>query len=618
MKYGWVKVAAVTPKIKVADCAYNVENLLSAFDEADKAGARVAVSPELGITGCTCGDLFAQEILLSAAEKALLEIKKTSRNRNLICFAGLPLRVNGIIYNVYAAVCGGKILGLVPKDPSEDEICGGRIFGSPKKTPEEVVFDGETVLFGRDLLFVDGQFDKLKIGVVIGSEFWSEFVHRVEKGCSLTVHPNAVPETAGRAERDKNAIAAFTKRFHCGFISAGAGPGESTTDSVFGGSRLIAEDGEILADGGLFTEGVTFADIDFDYLERERKTETGGRPFREVEFSLPPVRTNLSRVYKRYPFLPEDGDRDGYELILKILTYGLKKRLEHVDSSAMVVGVSGGLDSALTLLVAARARKLLKSVEIIGVTMPGSGTTERTYENARALIKLCGAQFRKISIKSAVKLYLKRISHDGTQDTVYENAQVRERTRILMDIANAENGLVLGTGDMSELALGWTTYNGDHMSMYSTNSSVPKTLVRKLVEYEANRLGGKIGKILKDISDTPISPELLPPDGGEITQKTEAVVGPYELTDFFLYHTVRNGFSPEKILIMAESVFKWSYDREALRKWLGVFLRRFFSQQYKRSCLPNGVKTGPVSLSPRGEWQMPSDASAKIWLADIE
>lgn len=625
MRNGWIKCAAVTPLIKVADCGFNAVNIIDGARKAAKSGARVIVFPELCITGYTCGDLFYQETLLEGATGALFKIADKTSSCNAVIFVGLPLRKEGRIYNVAAVLCKGEILGFVPKSylPNYNEFYEKRQFCSAPDRCGEVVIGGKAYPFGKDLLFCDVNVPELCIGAELCEDMWSVVPPGVEHalaGATVLVNLSASDETVGKAEYRRQLISSYSARLVCGLVYADAGRGESSTDMVFAGHNIIAENGKLLSQTELFENGSAVGEIDVKFLAHERSRlfnyDFKCREHERIYFDLPTAETSLTRKYERLPFVPsEDAERsDRAKLILRMQAEGLAKRLQHTKAKTMVIGVSGGLDSCLSLLVAVRARKLIDyDCRIIGVTMPCFGTTGRTYNNACNLVRELGAELREINIKETVKRHFEDIGHGGNPDVTFENSQARERTQIIMDIANMTGGLVVGTGDLSELALGWTTYNGDHMSMYGVNASVPKTLVRHLVKYEADNAAGILQKALYDILDTPVSPELLPTDGEDMSQKTEDIIGPYELHDFFLYYMVRCGFAPSKARRIALLTFKDIYSEETVDKWLDNFVNRFFSQQFKRSCLPDGVKIGSVTLSPRGDWRMPSDASSSLW-----
>ena len=634
MKQGFVKVAALSPKIKVADTKYNGELICSMMDEAEKNGAKIMVFPELCITGYTCGDLFYQELLLKQAREQLIKIAEHTERRDYVAFVGLPLEYNGKLYSTAAAVSGGKVLGLIPKTyiPNYKEFYEQRYFVPGMDVPVPVVLDGEHIApMGTRILFACRQIPELIIGAEICEDLWTPnppSIAHAMAGATVLVNLSASDETTGKADYRRDLVKGQSARLLAAYIYSSAGDGESTQDVVYSAHNLIAENGTVLAESERFSNKTIYTEIDVQRLNEERRRMTtfciSDEQYMRVEFNLRDTETALTRPVACAPFVPDaKADRDKRcEEILAIQAMGLKKRLEHTNSQTAVVGISGGLDSTLALLVTVKAFDLLHLERggIIAVTMPGFGTTDRTYDNAVSLIRSLGATFREVSIRDAVRLHFKDIGQDeNVHDVTYENSQARERTQILMDIANKQGGLVIGTGDMSELALGWATYNGDHMSMYGVNASVPKTLVRHLVRYYADTCGQEeLAKVLLDVLDTPVSPELLPPEGGKISQKTEDIVGPYELHDFFLYYILRFGFTPKKIYRLANYAFDKTYDKETILKWLKTFYRRFFSQQFKRSCLPDGPKVGTVAVSPRGDLRMPSDACARIWLDELE
>ena len=634
MKHGFVKVAAVTPKVVVADTAYNADIICDCIAEAAATGAKVIVLPELCITGYTCGDLFLQEKMLREAKNALLKIAGFTSFMDCLIFVGLPLAFHGKLYNVAAAVSEGKVLGFVPKSciPNYNEFYEVRHFTSGMAEVVQVPLTEDiTVPMGTKLLFSCKEMPELKIGVEICEDLWTPqppSISHALNGATLIVNLSASDEITGKDTYRKNLVSGQSARLLCGYIYASAGDGESTQDVVYSAHNMIAENGSILAEAKRFANETIYSEIDVLRLDMERRRmttfETHFDGYTEVPFSLEMTETKLTRYVASMPFVPSgEADRkQRCEEIFQIQAMGLKKRLEHTHCKSAVIGISGGLDSTLALLVVVRAFDMLgiPHENIKAITMPGFGTTDRTYDNAVKMIQCVGADFSEVSIKEAVNVHFKDIGHDANvHDVTYENSQARERTQILMDIANKTNGMVIGTGDLSELALGWATYNGDHMSMYAVNASVPKTLVRHLVRYYAEECGDETLKtVLFDVLDTPVSPELLPPTDGEISQKTEDLVGPYELHDFFLYYMLRLGYGPEKIYRLAQYAFAGAYDNQTILKWLKNYYRRFFSQQFKRSCLPDGPKVGSVAVSPRGDLRMPSDASAGIWLAELE
>ena len=633
MKDGFIKVACATPKLRVADVSYNAEEIVSLLRQANAHGVKILVFPELSLTGYTAGDLFYHETLLKGAEEGLGKIVAATEGLYTLVFVGLPYVFRGHIYNVAAAVYDGKILALSPKThlPNYNEFYEKRQFSPAPRGVLEAEICSQKTIFSTDILIASKELPDLKIAAEICEDLWvmdPPSVSHAKEGATVLVNLSASNEIIGKAEYRRRLVSLQSARLFSAYLYADAGAGESTTDMVFAGHNLIAENGKILAESEPFTYGLTITEIDVKSLVSERlkcaqDTESAGT-HTTILISTPLSETTLTRTYPRLPFIPEtDGDKR-FEYILSLQAHALAKRLEHTHSSSAVIGISGGLDSALALLVSVRAKELLPEEQkskftVYGITMPCFGTTNRTYKNAKRLTTALKAKCLKISIKTAVSKHLADIKHPKDLfDVTYENAQARERTQVLMDFANGCNGLVVGTGDLSELALGWATYNGDHMSMYGVNCSVPKTLVKYLVDYEARRYGGVAESTLKDILDTPISPELLPSDGEKMTQITEDKVGPYELHDFFLYLFIRYAFPPEKIFRLAKLTFEGVYDDETIRKWLKTFLRRFFQQQFKRSCVPDGVKIGSVSLSPRGDWRMPSDACSAEWLDPLD
>ena len=643
MRQGFIKVAALTPKVTVADTQANRKEICRLMDEAEAKGAKILVFPELCITGYTCGDLFYQQVLLREAKKELLAIAKYTQRKDYLAFVGLPLEYNGKLYNVAAAVTQGKVLGLVPKThiPNYNEFYERRHFAPGMKQPVPVALDEDTVVpMGTRVLFQCRQMPELKIGAEICEDVWSPIppsiraapnppgVEHALAGATLLVNLSASDETTGKDMYRKSLVTGQSGRLICGYVYCSAGDGESTQDVVYSGHNLIAENGTLLAESRRFCNESIYTELDMVRLNEERRRMstfmTSDESYINVEFSLKEEKTELTRFVDPAPFVPGNkADREKRcEEIFMIQAMGLKKRLEHTHAATAVVGISGGLDSTLALLVMVKAFDLIGKdhKDIVAVTMPGFGTTDRTYDNAVSLIKSLGATFREVSIVDSVRVHFKDIGQDeAVHDVTYENGQARERTQILMDIANKSGGMVIGTGDMSELALGWATYNGDHMSMYGVNASVPKTLVRHLVCYYADTCADEtLQKVLYDVLDTPVSPELLPPEDGKISQKTEDIVGPYELHDFFLYYILRFGCTPKKIYRLANYAFAGTYDTETIQKWLKTFYRRFFSQQFKRSCLPDGPKVGTVAVSPRGDLRMPSDASARIWMEELE
>ena len=638
MRDGFIKVAAGTPKIRVADCAHNAEEIIGLMREAAAQGVKVLALPELCVTGYTCGDLFLQDALLQGAEDALSRILEETSELDMLTAVGLPVwnRWDSKLYNCAAVINRGKILALIPKIyiPSYGEFYEGRWFASGRGADYYLTLCGQrTNLDAHNPVIFDCEnVPNLTVGVEICEDLWAAeppSIRLALSGAAVILNLSASNEVAGKASYRRQLVAGQSARLLCGYIYADAGEGESTTDLVFAGHNVIAENGTVLVERR-FSTGLTISEIDIGRLthERQRMTTFGtaeGSSY-PCYFRLEVGETALSRPIGKNPFVPEEaGDRRARcEEIFTIAALGLKKRLEHTNASCAVVGLSGGLDSTLALLITARAMDLLARPrsDILAVTMPCFGTTSRTKSNAQLLAEHIGASFRTVNIGEAVRVHFQDIGQDMDDFSVtFENGQARERTQVLMDLANQRGGLVIGTGDLSELALGWATYNGDHMSMYGINGSIPKTLVRHLTAHaadEVERADPELAAVLRDILDTPVSPELLPPKEGEIAQRTEDLVGPYELHDFFLYYALRWGFSPRKVYRLALLALGEDYSREIILKWLKNFYRRFFAQQFKRSCLPDGPKVGSLALSPRGDWRMPSDASGALWMKELE
>ena len=643
MKDKFLKVAAITPDIKVGDTDFNTENIMKAMNNAHKQNVKLAVFPELVISGYTCSDLFLQDILLKGSLDGLKKIIKASENLDMITIVGLPFLCNFKLYNVAAVIFDGELLGLVPKQhiPNYSEFYEARHFSAGNKEVSyieipELDDSGSFIPFGADQLFKAENLPELVIGIDICEDLWMPIppsCYHAMASATVIANLSASDETTGKDLYRRELVKNQSARLVSAYIYADAGEGESSTDLVFAGHNLIAENGSILTETKRFENSMTITEIDLGKLVSERRRmstfeiknpEDNG--YEVTCFNFKAIdETSLTRHFEKTPFVPNDkNDRDRRcDEILNIQAKGLKKRLEHTHCSSAVIGISGGLDSTLALLVAAKAFDMLglDRSGICAVTMPCFGTTDRTYQNACILTEKIGATLKEIPIHEAVNLHFRDIGHDSSiHDVTYENSQARQRTLILMNLANELNGMVIGTGDMSELALGWATYNGDHMSMYGVNCSVPKTLVRYLVLYYAETTPDKqLHDVLMDVLDTPVSPELLPPDkDGKIAQKTEDLVGPYELHDFFLYYIMRFGYTPSKIYRLAKYTFDGDYDKETIYKWLRTFYWRFFAQQFKRSCLPDGPKVGSVALSPRGDWRMPSDASVNMWIKDIE
>ena len=634
MKNGFVKVAAATPDIRVADVEFNTQNIINAMEEAQKNGAKILVFPELCVTGYTCSDLFDHSVLLKASRKALLEIAENTNDKDMLIFVGAPLEVNGKLYNVAAAMNQGEIIGFTTKTflPNYGEFYEMRQFTPGPQTVREITFEGKKIPFGPQILFQAEGMEELVVAAEICEDVWSPVPPSIQaalEGATVIVNCSASDETIGKDTYRRALISGQSARLISGYIYANAGEGESTTDLVFGGHNIIAENGTVLKESSRYVNEIIYSELDLQRITGERRKNTTFQPLDEetlvrVPFTVEETKTFLTRTFPKKPFVPSDEQTRAQrcEEILTIQAMGLKKRLAHTNARTAVVGISGGLDSTLALLVTARAFDMLgrDKKDIIAVTMPCFGTTDRTYQNACEMSKKVGATLIEVPIADAVNVHFRDIGHDPEDHSVtYENCQARERTQVLMDIANKTWGMVIGTGDLSELALGWATYNGDHMSMYGVNASVPKTLVRHLVKYAADDTKDEALKnVLYDVLDTPVSPELLPPKDGDIAQKTEDLVGPYELHDFFLYFMLRFGYEPSKIFRIACMTFDGEYDKETIFKWLETFCRRFFSQQFKRSCLPDGPKVGTVALSPRGDWRMPSDACVAVWMRDLE
>jgi len=634
MKNGFVKVAAATPDIRVADVEFNTQNIINAMEEAQKNGAKILVFPELCVTGYTCSDLFDHSVLLKASRKALLEIAENTNDKDMLVFVGAPLEVNGKLYNVAAAMNQGEIIGFTTKTflPNYGEFYEMRQFTPGPQTVREITFEGKKIPFGPQILFQAEGMEELVVAAEICEDVWSPVPPSIQaalEGATVIVNCSASDETIGKDTYRRALISGQSARLISGYIYANAGEGESTTDLVFGGHNIIAENGTVLKESSRYVNEIIYSELDLQRITGERRKNTTFQPLDEetlvrVSFTVEETKTFLTRTFPKKPFVPSDEQTRAQrcEEILTIQAMGLKKRLAHTNARTAVVGISGGLDSTLALLVTARAFDMLgrDKKDIIAVTMPCFGTTDRTYQNACEMSKKVGATLIEVPIADAVNVHFRDIGHDPEDHSVtYENCQARERTQVLMDIANKTWGMVIGTGDLSELALGWATYNGDHMSMYGVNASVPKTLVRHLVKYAADDTTDEALKnVLYDVLDTPVSPELLPPKDGDIAQKTEDLVGPYELHDFFLYFMLRFGYEPSKIFRIACMTFDGEYDKETIFKWLETFCRRFFSQQFKRSCLPDGPKVGTVALSPRGDWRMPSDACVAVWMRDLE
>ena len=637
MQYGFIKVCAATPDMRVADVGFNTQKIIEAITESAENGSQLTVFPELCVCGYTCGDLFNQPALIKACETAINKIAAATKDLKTIVFVGAPIKAYGKLFNCAVAICGGKVLGIVPKTylPNYGEFYERRNFAPAPQSWSQIDFNGDNVAFGTKCVFKCDNQPEFTVSAEICEDLWaaqSPSIAHVQAGANIIVNLSCSDETVGKAEYRRTLIKAQSGKLICGYVYCNAGDGESSTDMTFSGHNLIAENGAIISESKPFKNCLLYSEIDVEKIARERIRQTSGyysgnenfqsadghNSYAEVRFETSEKDSELTRTFSRTPFVPNDGLKERSELILTVQQKGLEKRLKHTGSKTAVIGVSGGLDSTLALLVVCRAFKALgKDLrDIIAVTMPCFGTTKKTKNNSLRLIGALGATVKTIPVSSSVLKHFKDIGHNPNDTNVtYENAQARMRTMILMSLANETDGIVVGTCDLSETALGWSTYNGDHMAMYGVNVSVPKTLVKHLIAYEADKLGGEVNKILQSILNTEISPELLPPDNkGNIAQKTEDIVGPYILHDFFIYYALRYAFPPDKILYIAEKAFKGVFNREIIKKWLKSFYERFFRHQFKRSCMPDGVKVGSVSLSPRGDWRMPSDAVANVWL----
>lgn len=639
MKYGYVKVAAATCDIKVGDVTFNADKIIENIDKALEKKVEAVVFPELSLTGYTCSDLFWQTEMLNKVYEEIIRIAKHTSGKNIVAIVGIPFEALGKLYNCAAIITNGKVIGLVPKKnlPNYSEFYEARHFTPGFKDALKVTFPGqnEEVLMGMNIIFKDKNMSSFTFAVEICEDLWvpkAPSVNHALAGANIIFNLSASDEITGKSSYRRELVSSQAARLVCGYVYADAGEGESTTDLVFAGHNIIAENGRILKESERFKNEMIIADIDMDRIVNERRKMTTYSPnpekyisYSKVEFEIQENECVLEDKIFQNPFVPGNMDKRNERCneILTIQSMGLKKRIAHTNAKSVVVGISGGLDSTLALLVAVRAMDALKRdrKDILAVTMPGFGTTDRTYDNAVTLIKNLGATFMEISIKDAATKHYEDIGHDiNVHDVTYENVQARQRTLYLMNLANEHGGFVIGTGDLSELALGWATYNGDHMSMYGVNASIPKTLVRHLVKYYADTCGNEeLEKTLLDVLDTPVSPELLPPkENGNIAQKTEDLVGPYELHDFFMYYMLRLGYGPEKIFFLANNAFSEKYDKATIYKWLRNFYYRFFAQQFKRSCLPDGPKVGTVAVSPRGDLRMPSDACARLWIERLE
>ncbi len=638
MEHGFVKVAALSPKVKVADTLYNAVQICLKLEEAANEGAKIAVFPELCITGYTCLDLFCQKTLLDEAKHALCRIIDCTEGMDMLVFVGLPMMKNHKLYNVAAVICDGQLLAFVPKTyiAGNGDFAQSRYFSKGNTKAENVLFekDGELleIPFGTHILFQCGEMSEFVVGCEFAEEVGqliSPSTYHTMAGATVIANLSAISAGIYKEKETTRCLEETSKRLHCGYIMANSGEGESTQDMLLAGSNYIYENGVLLDRNIQFSYDEVYTELDLQLLVAERQCKntfeySEDNDYIYVNFQIEIEETKLTRKVLKMPFVQADSSvmQKTCEEILEIQARGLVKRLQHIGCQSAVLGISGGLDSTLALLVTARAFDILgmERSGIRAITMPCFGTTDRTYENACAMTKEIGATLTEIDIKEAVTIHFSDIGHDmDNHNVTYENAQARERTQVLMDIANEINGIVIGTGDLSELALGWATYNGDHMSMYCVNGDIPKTLLRHLVKYCADTCEKeKLKAVLYDVLDTPVSPELLPSVEGKMTQKTEDLVGPYELHDFVLYYVMRYGFSPSKIYRLEKYCFGNEYDEETIKKWLKKFYYRFFAQQYKRSCLPDGVKVGCISVSPRSDLKMPSDASSFIWVKEVE
>ena len=635
MRDGFFRVAAATPAVRAAQVAGNLRSIKELIFQAAEEGCGLVCFPELAVTAYTCGDLFRDAALLAAAEQGLAQLLEDTKELDILCAVGVPVPWEGALYNCAALFHRGRLLGLPAKEhiPNYGEFYEARHF-TPAPDPVTVAYCGQKVPLGKGLLFPCENVPGLTVAAELCEDLWGAqppSAALAQNGATVVANASCSDETIGKAEYRRDLVKMWSGHLLCAYVYADGGPGESTTDMVFAGHDLIAENGTVLGESQLFTHGLTTADIDLERLVQERRRMNTWQdrrdsavvrvPFRYREETLQNFQPR--RKFSPAPFVPRDqeGLTSRCQLILTMQAQGLATRLSHIGCKSAVIGLSGGLDSTLALLVTVRAFDSLRLDRkgIYAVSMPCFGTTGRTKSNAQKIAEELGVDFREVSIEKAVRQHFADIGQDmDCLDAAFENSQARERTQVVMDLANRVGGIAIGTGDLSELALGWATYNGDHMSMYGVNASVPKTLVRYLVRYEAEHSGERLAQALFDVLDTPVSPELLPPKDGEIAQKTEELVGPYELHDFFLYYMLRFGFAPGKIYRMACRAFAGEYDAPTVKKWLSTFYRRFFTQQFKRSCLPDGPKVGSVTLSPRGDWRMPSDASWRLWEQELQ
>lgn len=628
--YGFVKCGAFTNEVKSGDVDFNVKTTIELINVAAKKGVMLAVFPELNVTGYTIGDLVYQDVMMQAAEDGVRRIAAATVGKNMLVFVGVPARIDGRIYNCAAALCSGKLIALIAKRnlPNYNEFYERRYYSPSKDGVYAVEYGGFTVPFGYKIILKNSLMPEMRVACEICEDIWvpdSPSISHSLAGANIIANLSASNESTGKQNYRRQMVSMQSSKCLCAYVYCSSGFGESTTDVVFGGHNLIYEAGRTIAESLPFADGVAIGDCDCSFLDYERskkfmkECDTDGYVF--VPFEVEPSDFALERRYSRTPFVPEEKARRDERCadVLNIQAYGLIKRMRTVQPKKLVLGLSGGLDSTLALLVCIRAMKIEKRplTDIVAISMPCFGTTDRTRNNAALLANALGVQFKEIDITESVKRHFADIGHDGvTPDLTFENSQARERTQVLMDYAGLVGGFVVGTGDMSEAALGWSTYNGDHMSMYNVNCGVPKTLVKEIVLYEAER-SGKAGKILIDVVNTPISPELKPAVNGENAQTTEGTVGPYVLHDFYLYYSIKHGFAPSKVYYLAKHVFNGEFPKQEIARTLEIFIKRFFASQFKRSCVPDGVKTGSLCLSPRGDWRMPSDASRELWLADL-
>ena len=630
MNFDFIKVGTISPEIKVADVEFNTQSIKKGIDDAVNLGVQILAFPQLSLTGCTCGDLFYLSSLLDKAKLGLKDIAEHTKGKNVVVFVGLPFQKDNLIYNACAVLNDGKVLGIVPKSSFQNDsnLFENRYFATPSEQVEYIsLFEDEfnkTVAFGENIVFTCLNNCDLKISCKLCDNLFQalESSSTNDIKSSIIVNLSASPEFSGKPKEREDLVKFNSAKNLCGYLYANAGWGESTTDNAFSGHNLIGECGELLSQNTPFEKGITCAEIDLSYIkyEQSKAISLGAKNLSKNEvvcFSLKENGQQVTRKYDKTPFIKKGEE----QFLIDVSAHGLMKRIEHVRAKKLVIGISGGLDSTLALIIASRAMQLLNrpQKDIVAITMPCFGTSQRTFDNSIILAKAFNTTLKKIDITKSVLKHFKDINHSKDLiNATYENAQARERTQVLMDYANSCDGIVVGTGDLSELALGFATYNGDHMSMYAVNGSIPKTLVRHLVDYTANCGKGKFKAVLKSVLDTPISPELLPSSDDTIKQVTEDIVGPYILHDFFLYNIVKRGFSPKKTYLVAVNSFADEFDKQTILKWLKIFVKRFFMQQFKRSCMPDGVKVSQISLSPRGSWSMPSDAVSKIWLDELE